>query len=72
VSFEPDSLFISLLTGLVGVALVMYGKKQQRWPHAVAGVLFMVYPYFVDGFWALVGIGAAIGAGLWLVVRAGW
>jgi len=72
VSLEPGSLFISILTGLVGIALVMYGKKQQRWPQAVAGVLFMIYPYFIDGFWALVGIGAAIGLGLWLLVQAGY
>jgi hypothetical protein len=32
----------------------------------------MVYPYFVSGVAALLGIGVAICAALWLAVRAGW
>lgn len=52
--------------------LFMYGKKQQRWPHLVAGLLLMVYPYFTTGVVSLVGIGAAIGLALWYGVRLGW
>jgi hypothetical protein len=70
--FDPTSLFLSLVTGGIGFVLFVYGKKQARWPHMVAGALFMVYPYFTTGPLALVGAGAAIGCLLWYVVRLGW
>jgi hypothetical protein len=52
--------------------LFTYGKKQDRWPYLVAGIAFMVYPYFAESIPALVGVGAALGVGLWLGVRSGW
>ncbi len=69
---DPSSLFVSLVIGSVGFVLVAYGKKQQRWPHAIAGLLLMVYPYFVDDWLVMGGVGAAICAGLWWAVRAGY
>ena len=71
-SFDPASLFISLVIGSVGFVLVYYGKKQQRWPHAVAGILLIVYPYFVDSWAVMAAIGAAICAGLWWAVKQGY
>jgi len=71
-SFDPTLLFLSLVTGGVGFVLLVYGKKQDRWPHLIAGLAFMVYPYFVDTVAAVVGVGIAIGAALWLAVRQGW
>ncbi len=71
-SFDPSSLFIELVVSSVGFVLLIYGKKQQRWPQAVAGLLLMVYPYFVENWAAMAGIGAVICGGLWWVVRAGY
>ena len=71
-SFDPTLLFLSLVTGGVGFVLLVYGKKQERWPHMIAGLAFMVYPYFVNSLAAVVGFGLAIGAALWLAVRQGW
>lgn len=71
-SFEPTWLFLSLIPGGVGFVLFVYGKKQERWPQLVAGLLLLVYPYFTESLWSLVGIGAAIGAGLWMALRLGW
>ena len=71
-SFDPTLLFLSLITGGVGVVLLIYGKKQGRWPHLVAGLLFLVYPYFVDTAAVVIGIGIAIGVALWLAVREGY
>ena len=65
-------LLLSLITGGIGFVLFVYGRKQQRWPYMVAGVLFMVYPYFVSSVGATVGIGLVLGLVLWAVVRAGW
>ncbi|HWW87730.1 MAG TPA: hypothetical protein VNZ26_29230 [Vicinamibacterales bacterium] len=71
-SIDPTWLFLSLIPGGIGFVLFVYGKKQQRWPQLIAGLLFMVYPYFATSVLSLVGIGAVIGLGLWYVVRVGW
>jgi uncharacterized membrane protein len=71
-TLDPTWLFVSLIPGGVGFVLLVYGKKQQRWPHVVAGLLFMVYPYFTASLVSLVAAGAAIGFLLWYAVRLGW
>ena len=71
-SLDPTWLFLSLIPGALGVVLLAYGKKQGRWTHVVAGLMFLVYPYFTPGVVSLVATGGAIGAGLWYAVRAGW
>jgi len=65
-------LFLSLIPSGAGFVLMVYGKKQGRWPHAIAGVLLTIYPYFTSSATALVGVGAAIGLGLYFAVQAGW
>jgi hypothetical protein len=71
-SLDPGSLLLSFVIGLVGLALFIYGKKQQRTPQLIAGILFMVYPYFTPTFTSTFVVGALIGAGLWWAVRNGW
>jgi hypothetical protein len=71
-SLDASDLFLSLVTGGIGFVLFVYGKKQGRWPHLVAGLAFMAYPYLVSGIVADFGVGAAIGAVLWFAVRQGW
>jgi hypothetical protein len=71
-SFDPTWLFVSLIPGGIGFVLFVYGKKQERWPHLVAGLLLMVYPYFTPSLVALVATGGAICAGLWYALRLGW
>lgn len=70
-NLDPGSLFLSLITGAIGLALFLYGKKNDRWPHIVAGLLFMVYPYFTTGVASLLIVGLIIGAGLWFLIRTG-
>jgi hypothetical protein len=62
--FDPCSLFIDLIFGSIGFALFVYGKKADRWPQLAAGLLLMVYPYFVDSAVALFSIGGLIVVGL--------
>lgn len=69
---DPTFLFLSLIPGSVGLVLLVYGKKQSRMAHVVAGLLLMVYPYAVDSTLALLAVGAAIGVGLWWAIRMGW
>jgi hypothetical protein len=71
-SFDPGTLLLSVILGGVGLGFFMYGKKEGRIPHLLAGVAYMAYPYFVDGVMASLAIAAAIGLGLWLAVRQGY
>jgi hypothetical protein len=71
-SFEPGVLFLSLVTGAIGLALFVYGRKQQRWPQMIAGIAFMAYPYFVSSMTAVVLIGGSLAALLWWLLRLGY
>jgi hypothetical protein len=71
-SLDPGLLFLSLVTSGAGFVLFVYGKKQERWPQLVAGLVLMVYPYFVDTLAMSVGIAAAIVAIMWLAIRQGY
>ena len=72
VSLDPSSLLLSFIAGSIGVVLLIYGRKQARIPQLVAGVLFMVYPYFTPSAAWMLAVGAALGAGLWWAIRLGW
>jgi hypothetical protein len=63
---------LSLIPSGLGFLLFTYGRKQQRWPHLAAGVLFMVYPYFATTVMSLLAAGGAIGFGLWYAVHLDW
>jgi len=63
------SLFASLVIGGIGFVLFVYGKKQQRMPQLITGLVLMVYPYFVSGLLAMVAIAALLLAALWYLVR---
>jgi hypothetical protein len=69
-SFEPSALFLSFVLGLVGFGLFMYGRKQARVPHLVAGLLYMVYPYFTDTFSSTLIVAVVIAVGLWWAAGA--
>ena len=71
-SLDPTWLFVSLIAGGVGFVLLVYGKKQQRWPQLAAGLLFMVYPYFTPSLVSLVLIGLLLAFILWHAIRLGW
>jgi hypothetical protein len=71
-SFDPSLLFLSLVASGVGFVLFVYGRKQERWPHLVAGLVFMIYPYFTNSILALLAAGGILGFALWYVVRLGW
>jgi hypothetical protein len=72
VSLDPGLLFFSLITSGAGFVLFTYGRKQDRTPHLLAGIVYMVYPYFVNTLIVNVAIAASLAAGLWMAVRAGY
>ena len=68
---DPAYLIGSLVVSSVGFVMFMYGKKQHRPVQLAAGLLLLLFPFFVhDGFWLGV-IGAAICAIVWGGVKAG-
>jgi hypothetical protein len=71
-SYSPGALLLSVVTGGVGVALLMYGRKAQRMPQLVAGVAFLIYPYFVSSTLMTFVIGAVVTAALWAALWMGW
>ena len=70
-NLDPAWLFLSLITGAIGVALFVYGKKESRWPQVVIGLLFMVYPYFTTSTFSLIFVGVILAGVLWYLVRTG-
>jgi hypothetical protein len=69
---DPTLMFLSLIPGGIGFVLLVDGKKQGRWPHMVAGLALMAYPYVASTVTQLIAIGAVIGTGLWYANRLGW
>ena len=61
-----------MMIGAVGMGFFVYGKKQQRWPHLVAGIAMMAYPYFTSTITAMTVVGVVICTALWYVVRIGY
>ena len=70
--FDSTSLFLSLVTGGIGFVLMAYARKTHSWPHFVAGLAYLAYPYFVSGMAAFAGLGVAIAVALWIAIRQGW
>jgi hypothetical protein len=70
-NLDANTILLSLVIGGIGLVCFMYGKRQQRVPHVVAGLALMVYPYFVSNLLLSAGIGAALCGALWLAVYLG-
>ena len=71
-TLDPTWLLLSLIPSGIGFVLFVYGKKQGRWPHLVAGAVLSVYPFVTTTVSMLVAIGVLVGVGLWFAVRLGW
>lgn len=71
-SMDLNAMLLSLIPSGIGFVLFVYGKKQARWPHMVAGILLMAYPYFTDTVLSMIAVGAAIGGALWMALQMGW
>jgi len=65
-------LAASFVISGVGLVLANYGRKLARPPHLVAGVVMLVYPYFVPTLAPMLIAGVLVCAALWVAVRLGW
>ena len=68
---DGAALIASFVIGTVGLALFVYGKKQQRFPQLICGLVFMVYPYFIPDALVSSLIAVAMGGLLWFGVKRG-
>ena len=70
---DANELLAGGFVGLVGMALLVYAKKQSRLPHGVVGIALMVFPYFMPNVFVTMGVAVALVAGLWASTRyLGW
>lgn len=63
---DPAELFASILFGLIGTAVFMYGKKIASGRHLLIGIGLIGFPYFVSAVWLTYAIGIALCAALYI------
>ena len=56
------TLYFSIVTSALGMAYIVYGRRQSRIVPVVAGVVLCFYTYFVDGWLWLCLVGAVLAA----------
>lgn len=54
------TLYFSILTSALGMAYIVYGRRQSKIVPVVAGVVLCFYTYFVDGWLWLCIVGVAL------------
>jgi hypothetical protein len=71
-NLDANLILASLIVSSLGFVSFVYGKKQARVPQMLAGLILLIYPYFVSNLWIMLGAAVAVLAGLWVAVRYGW
>jgi hypothetical protein len=51
---------IGIVTGVLGLAYIVYGRRQTRFAPPIAGVFLCAYPYFIDSLVWLCVVGALL------------
>jgi hypothetical protein len=71
VNLDVNNLLLGVFISLIGMALLMYGRKEVRVPHIVAGLVLIVYPYFVGSLLLELIVAVVVIGGLALASRVG-
>jgi hypothetical protein len=71
-TFDPTLLIVSLVPSGIGFVLFTYGRKEQRIPQLICGILLMVYPYFTPTMPTLIGGGMVLLSALYVMLSLGW
>lgn len=66
---DPTVLISGLFLGLVGMGLLMYGKKVGKVRCIAAGLALCIYPYFVSSLLLMWGLAALCVGGLYASTR---
>jgi len=69
IDLSPAGLIAGTVISGIGMGLFMYGKKSDRIPQLLTGLVLMGLPLFVSGAIAMYAVTAAIVGGLWAFVR---
>ncbi len=69
---DANAILASIVISGIGTVALVYGKRQARFPHMIAGVLLIAYPFFISNLFLMAGIAIVILAALWGAVRFGW
>jgi len=69
---SANNLLVSLVAGIIGLALFRYGKKEERLPQLIGGIAMMTYPMLVSGTGSMLAVGAGIVAAIAIAVGAGY
>lgn len=56
------ALLIGIVTGALGMAYIVYGKRQTKFVPLIAGVALCAYSYFIDSWVGLTLVGALLAA----------
>ncbi|XZG70580.1 hypothetical protein ACTSKR_01630 [Chitinibacteraceae bacterium HSL-7] len=59
---DATQLFWGMVVSSVGLAYLVYGKRQRAPVPLLAGLALMGMPYFVDSVWLLIALACGIGA----------
>ena len=70
--FESESLVASLIVSSIGFVAFMYGRRLERVPQIVVGLLLMAFPYFVPNVLLMAGIAAVLLILMWVAMRLGY
>lgn len=71
-SFDPASLFASFFVSGIGFVLLQYGRKMGRPPQMLAGIVLLVFPYFVPGVGWMLGIAGVLLLLFWVALQRGY
>ena len=66
-NMDMNSLMLSLLFGMIGTGMFMYGKKAGRMVPLGAGLALMVVPYFLSNLVVMLVVCAGLSAAPWVV-----
>ena len=55
-----NSFIISIFTGALGLAYIVYGRRQTKFVALLSGLVLCVYPYFIDSILWLCVVGALL------------
>jgi hypothetical protein len=55
----------------IGFVLFRYGRQRERFPFIVAGVLMLVYPYFITDIAWMLALAPVLLLLLWVATRIG-
>ena len=68
---NPSVLFSGLFIGLIGLGLLMYGKKSME-PKCIGfGLAMCIYPYFITSLLVMWALAALCVAGVYYLPRSG-